>query len=143
MSSETSEHLFAVDEAEALIPRLEFLIGRLQAGARRLREEVGSIADEQGVEASDLTMTRILQLRPPVHALVEEINRCVREIEELGGVFKDLELGLVDFPAEIGGARVCLCWQYGEKVIGFWHRPDDGFAGRRPLKRRGAGHYVQ
>jgi hypothetical protein len=138
-----SEHVFEVEEADALIPRLEFLIGRLQAGARRLREEVNAVATEQGVPAADLTMPRILQLRPPVHALVEEINRRVREIEELGGLLKDLELGLVDFPAEIGGERVCLCWQYGEKVVGFWHRPGDGFAGRRPLKRRAVRRYLQ
>jgi hypothetical protein len=60
----------------------------------------------------------------------------VREIEELGGVFKDLELGLVDFPTQIGGECVYLCWQYGEKAIGYWHGMDDGFTGRRPLKRR-------
>ncbi len=138
-----SERVFEVEEADALIPRLEFLIGRLQAGARRLRDEVNTVAAEQGIPAAELTMPRILQLRPPVHALVEEINRRVREIEELGGLLTDLELGLVDFPAQMGGARVCLCWQYGEKAIGFWHRPEDGFAGRRALKRRTARRYLQ
>jgi hypothetical protein len=81
-------------------------------------------------------MPEVLRLRPGLHGLVEEINRVVHDIEELGGVLKDLELGLVDFPTDIAGERVYLCWQYGEKAVGYWHRVDDGFSGRKPLRRR-------
>jgi hypothetical protein len=131
-----AERVFDVEEAEALIPRLEYLVGALQASARRLRAEADEIAAAEGVPSGELTMPQMLTLRPGLHGVVEEINRRVREIEELGGVFKDLELGLVDFPTQIGSDRIYLCWQYGEKAIGFWHRVDDGFSNRRPLKRR-------
>jgi hypothetical protein len=48
-------------------------------------------------------------------------------------VLRDLDRGLVDFPALREGAEVYLCWQEGEEEIGFWHEPEAGFAGRRPL----------
>lgn len=110
----------------------------IQACARCLRDEVGAIAAETGTAAEALSMPQILRMRPRLHAVVEDISRYVREIEELGGVLKDLELGLVDLPANIAGERAYLCWQYGEPAIGFWHRLEDGFGGRQPLAR-GAG----
>lgn len=131
-----AEHVFNVDEADALIPRLEFLVERLQSCARQLRDGVGAIAAERDVTVASLSMPEVLRLRPGLHSLVEELTRFVHEIEELGGVLKDLELGLVDLPADIAGERAFLCWQYGEKTVGYWHRVDDGFSGRRPLRRR-------
>jgi hypothetical protein len=130
------ERVFNVDEAEALIPRLEFLVERLQASARALRDGVSAVAAEHDLPVATLSITKVLRLRPGLNALVEELSGFVREIEELGCELKDLELGLVDFPAHIGGERALLCWQYGEKAVGYWHRVDDGFAARKPLRRR-------
>ena len=61
------------------------------------------------------------------------MRALVEEIEALGAEVKDLELGLVDFPAEREGETVLLCWRVGEDEIGYWHGLDEGFAGRRPL----------
>jgi hypothetical protein len=55
------------------------------------------------------------------------------EITALGGVPKDLETGLVDFPHRRQGQVVNLCWKHGEKEIRYWHGLDEGFAGRKPL----------
>ena len=58
------------------------------------------------------------------------------EIESTGCVLRDLDTGLVDFPFRArGGATVFLCWRVGEPAIGFWHGPDEGFAGRQPITR--------
>jgi hypothetical protein len=54
-------------------------------------------------------------------------------VEALGVAVKDLDIGLCDFLGERDGRDVWLCWQYGEKSIGFWHEIDSGFGGRRPL----------
>jgi hypothetical protein len=51
----------------------------------------------------------------------------------LGVVVKDLDAGLVDFPAERDGRAVFLCWQLGEDEVAFWHGVEEGFAGRKPL----------
>ena len=61
------------------------------------------------------------------------IARCIHEIAERGGQVKDLDSGLVDFPARRGDEDVLLCWQLGEDEVAHWHGADEGFAGRRPL----------
>lgn len=67
-------------------------------------------------------------------ALVEEMTRKISELEDLGVQVKDLEFGLVDFPAERYGESVMLCWRYGEPEVSFWHGPKDGYNGRKSLK---------
>ena len=61
------------------------------------------------------------------------LARLVDEITSHGAEVKDLDSGLVDFPALHRGETVLLCWQLGEGEIAWWHRVDDGFTGRRPL----------
>jgi len=62
----------------------------------------------------------------------ERINQLAHEIQAIGGVIKDLNNGLVDFPALRDGREVYLCWKYGEQKIEFWHEVDAGFSGRQP-----------
>jgi hypothetical protein len=61
------------------------------------------------------------------------VARCVNAIHELGGVVKDADTGLVDFPAQVAGAEAFLCWRLGEDEIAYWHGIDEGFPGRKPL----------
>ncbi len=68
-----------------------------------------------------------------VDALARSLAKLVDEINEYGATVKDLDTGLIDFPALRNGETVLLCWQLGEDEIAFWHRAEDGFAGRRPL----------
>src|SRR5947199_127615 len=59
------------------------------------------------------------------------VAACVAQLEELGVLVKDLDRGLVDFPALRDGEEVLLCWEVGEDEIAFWHGVDEGFAGRK------------
>ena len=68
-----------------------------------------------------------------VAELARELARLVDEIGSCGAQVKDLDSGLVDFPARRRGETVLLCWKLGEEEIRYWHRIEDGFAGRRPL----------
>ena len=68
-----------------------------------------------------------------VDAIARRLAKLVDEINERGVEVKDLETGLIDFPALRNGETVLLCWQLGEDEIAFWHRVEDGYAGRRPL----------
>ena len=68
-----------------------------------------------------------------VDALARRLARLVDEITSHGAEVKDLDSGLIDFPALLHGETVLLCWQLGEDEIAWWHRVEDGFAGRRPL----------
>ena len=73
--------------------------------------------------------------RSQVEFLLEAIEDDVEFIFSLGGVMKDLEAGLVDFPAEIKGEEAWLCWRRGEKKVRFWHSIDQGFNQRQLLGR--------
>jgi hypothetical protein len=69
-----------------------------------------------------------------VAAALVELSRAVGELEAVDIVLRDFERGLVDFPALRDGQEVYLCWLVEEEdEIGFWHEPETGFAGRRPL----------
>ena len=68
-----------------------------------------------------------------VERLARELARTVDAIAEHGAQVKDVDTGLVDFPARRHGETVLLCWQLGEDEIRYWHRVEDGFAGRQEL----------
>jgi hypothetical protein len=66
--------------------------------------------------------------------LAEEIMEIVEILADIGVVVRDIDMGLIDFPAERYGERVYLCWRYGEKEVMYWHRVEEGLSGRKPLK---------
>jgi hypothetical protein len=127
------EKRFRLDEANAFLPRLQLLMERLQRAALRLHDEMRAMAAEEGEPLEALATDELLRRRPAARELVAELEEVVQAIEESGAVLKDIQLGLVDFPSERDGEVVYLCWQFGEPEVGFWHRLDEGFTGRRPL----------
>lgn len=139
----TSEKRFRVEEANAVVPRLQLLMERLQRAALRLHEEMQGLADDTGVTLASITTDDLLRQRPAARELVAELESIVQAIEESGAVLKDIQLGLVDFPAERGGETIYLCWQFGEPEIGFWHGIDEGFAGRQRLPGPTRPRYLQ
>ncbi len=129
----TRGKIFTVDEANAEVPRLAMLVERLQRAAVALDAERHAAAEALHVAAESITSEALVRSRPTARALIEELSDVVQEIERAGAQLKDVELGLVDFPAQIGGAPALLCWQFGEPAVAFWHREGEGFAGRHPL----------
>jgi len=65
--------------------------------------------------------------------LVKRLQSYLCELDDVGVKFRDFARGLVDFPALVGGREVCYCWQLGETDVQYWHYPDEGLAGRRPI----------
>ena len=73
-----------------------------------------------------------------VQRLAAEIEACLKELTDLGVEYKQpMDGGLVDFPGEIDGAEVYLCWKYDEPEVAHFHSREEGFAGRRPLVTAG------
>lgn len=66
-------------------------------------------------------------------AMADVLREQLEEILATGCVIKDIESGLVDWPALHEGREVWLCWKYGEREVGYWHEQNGGFAGRRPV----------
>jgi hypothetical protein len=73
------------------------------------------------------------ELQATIEAESTGVVRCVEELQSLGVVVKDLDQGLVDFPARRGDEEVLLCWHVGEDEVAYWHSLEGGFAGRKPL----------
>ena len=63
----------------------------------------------------------------------EKLDLLVHQIQDQGVLIKDINLGLLDFPALKDGQEVYLCWRYGEADIAYWHEVEAGFAGRQPI----------
>lgn len=130
---EEGPRLFSIAEVNELIPRLELIMQRLQVRAKDLRESLDALAEETGQPASDLEVAHLVRRWPDKRELIDELQGLIESIHECGGQFKGLDLGLVDFPAEIDGDVALLCWQYGEKEVQHWHTLEGDFFVRQPL----------
>jgi len=137
------EKLFTLEEANAVLPRLSILMERLQRAALSLHAELRSLAAESETDLAALSTEELLRQRPAARNLAEELESVVDEIQAAGVVLKDIQLGLIDFPAEREGEVVYLCWQFGEPEVAFWHRMEDGFAGRQALPGSAGPRYLQ
>jgi hypothetical protein len=120
---------FTVEEANALLPRVEPML-------RSLREARDKLTDTEAHEALAGAAPGNgggSQGRHVGEAFLA-VRRLLVELEELGVVIKDLDRGLIDFPALRDGEEVYLCWVESEEDgIEFWHDLDAGYAGRQPL----------
>lgn len=136
-----SKRHFTPDEVNRLIPRLTELMeaaGERHAQAlalqERLRDDRARVAASGG-ERLDAVDWKARAER--LDGLGIEVRHILQDVLALGGVVKDLEMGLVDFPgrgpAEVGGEIVNLCWKLGEDAVRFWHGMDEGYASRKPL----------
>jgi hypothetical protein len=114
---------WTVERANAALPRVGAALRRIRelvAEARREREGTAGLREGNGHPAT-----------PPS---TEELRVMVEELTGEGIILRDLDAGLVDFPARLeDGRRYLLCWVLGEPAVEWWHWPETGFAGRRPL----------
>lgn len=126
---------FTVEEANALLPEIEPLMRRLQQVNQELLEVQGRMAAWQWKARANghLAVADLEADARRARELGEEVQALVGRVEALGCEVKDLQLGLVDFPALRNGRPVYLCWRLGESRVAYWHELDTGFAGRRPI----------
>jgi len=134
--------LFSLREAERLRAQLEpVLIGAIEARRKleELDEKLGRLAER--IQRSGGLMVRYedaAKMRIERNGTEEGIREALEKIHSTGCIVKDLDVGLLDFPARIEGEDVYLCWKLGEDRIRFYHRQDEGFAGRKPIDPRDA-----
>lgn len=131
------QRYFTPEEANELLaavrPLAERMVEHRQAlveAQARQAELAARIAGNGGLQPRELAA-----VNEKVDHEAAGIARCVDGIHELGGLVKDLDRGLVDFPARREGEEILLCWRVGEQEIAYWHGSEEGFAGRRPLDR--------
>jgi hypothetical protein len=124
--SEANEELAEIRPLveEIVAHRREYL--RIQSERQALAQRIAG--NGGGIEASALGDLEEAERRERV-----EIARRVNAVHERGAIVKDLDTGLVDFPARLEGQEVLLCWRLGEEQIEHWHGLEEGFAGRKRL----------
>jgi hypothetical protein len=135
-----SDRTFTLDEALSLLPVLESLL-RTAISAKKILEEVGA---EQQALAHRIFLNggTFVDVVPLARRKAERIKAeqrakdAIAEIDSIGVQVKDLDIGLLDFPCEVEGQIVLLCWKMGEKSITHWHGTEEGFAGRKPIDER-------
>lgn len=120
---------YTLEEANAALPRVRELIDTLRSASDRLgdreaREALSEATPGNGGGDAGRTVSEgFLAMR-----------EAMLELREREVVLRDLHRGLVDFPALRDGREIYLCWEEGEDEIGWWHEPEAGFGGRRPLE---------
>ena len=132
-ASSPYSRLFTINEANALLPIVRPTIERLLEIIRRLRVQSEIVIRAEQIDPETPNLMRRLQQNDEIADVIKQINHTVDEIQQHGCVCKGVEQGLLDFPCLLGEEIVFLCWQYGEPEITYWHKIEDGFAGRRPL----------
>jgi hypothetical protein len=134
--------LFSVEQANRTLPLVRRIVEDIVREHRRWQEKILELelitsatptavgADGSGAEPTD---ERVAAIERDAMAIARDIEVFERELENLGIALKDRRLGLIDFPGELEGRRVWLCWRLGEPAIQYWHDLDAGYAGRQPL----------
>jgi hypothetical protein len=126
--------VFRLDEAAALLPTIRPLVDEMLQARRDLAIDLLE-ADAAGRMPAEHSgkRTGLIEERARDHQM--RIVELVEKIHSYGCIVKDVDLGLVDFPAMRGGQLVNLCWKKDEPSIAYWHGMEEGFSARRPLKR--------
>jgi hypothetical protein len=108
-----------LDELREALPRLREARRALIAAGRRINERI--VNDGGGIEGKDHFEARAT------------LRTEIEKLAETGILLRDPETGLVDFPGEVEGRPVYLCWRLGEDQVAFYHELESGFVGRKPL----------
>ncbi|MGE5272959.1 MAG: DUF2203 domain-containing protein [Verrucomicrobiota bacterium] len=130
------QRIFTADDANALLPELRPLVEEMVAAKLALdqaQEDAEEINARISGNGGGLPPARLAEAHDLVGRRATALAHALEQVQSLGVIVKDLDSGLVDFPSRREGEDVLLCWQLGEDEVGFWHRYDDGFAGRRPI----------
>ncbi|MEX2185128.1 MAG: DUF2203 domain-containing protein [Chloroflexota bacterium] len=128
---------FDIDAANAAMEEVAPLLATLadqRLDLIRLRDRTLATNPSDGgagPTAGDEEEVRRIRLR--MKGVIDQMAAAVARIDALGITLRDIERGLIDFPALVNGRQVWLCWQLGDKDVAQWHELDDGFGGRRPI----------
>ncbi len=123
---------FTVKEAEKLIPTIQ----RVMDAALDTKVMIERKVEEWRKLHKSISEAEDAVFRGQVDFFATQLEKQLDQITQLGCVPKDLENGLVDFPARINSREAYLCWRLGEKKITYWHGLTEGFKGRKPIKKK-------
>ena len=127
---------FTPEEANAALADVRPLVEQMVVQRRSHMEAQGRQEELEGRirgNGGGIPPAELAEVAAEVARQARELAHTIDELSALGVEVKDIDEGLVDFPALRRGETVLLCWKLGEDDIEYWHTLEDGFAGRRPL----------
>ncbi|HEV8459920.1 MAG TPA: DUF2203 domain-containing protein [Gaiellaceae bacterium] len=130
------DRIFTPDEANSALDEVRPVAERLVAVRQRMRElehAQGDLVTAIGGNGGGYAASDLNAAQTELVGLADAAAACIERLEELGVALKDLDIGLLDFPAERDGVRVWLCWHVGEDSVDYWHGLEEGYAGRKPI----------
>lgn len=125
--------LFTVDQANRTLPLVRRIVEDVVREHRRWQEAIVELDLVGSAARPEIPDSRIAVIEQKIQGIARDIDAFQRELEGLGIQLKDRRIGLIDFPSELDGRPMLLCWQLGETSVQFWHDLDSGYAGRQPL----------
>jgi hypothetical protein len=132
-------------QAEKLLPQVESAI--LEAITRKAEYDQAETECEnfsQRLAVSGgmhVDRSRWLEQKNRRESAALRVRDSIERVHEFGCMVKDLDIGLIDFPALFNGQEVCLCWKLGESGIQFWHGVQEGFRGRKVIDQEFLEHH--
>lgn len=134
------DRTFTLDEAQSLLPVLESLL-RAAINGKKIMEEVE--AEMQALNhrvflngGTHIDVVALARRKAERAKAEQRAKDALAEIDSIGVQVKDIDIGLLDFPCDVEGRTVLLCWKMGEESITHWHSIEEGFAGRKPIDER-------
>lgn len=135
-----AERTFTLEEAQALVPVLESLLTTAIEGKKhseRIEQEFKAVSSRVFLNGGTLLDVAQLSARKRERERqIQKAKDALAEIEATGVLVKDLDIGLLDFPCEVDGHIILLCWKLGEKAIAHWHGTDEGYRYRKPIDEK-------
>jgi len=125
--------LYTVDQANRTLPLVRRIVEDVVREHRRWQDAIVQLDLLMTAARADLPDPRAVVLEREVQVIAREIDVFQGELEALDIQLKDRRIGLIDFPSELDGRRMLLCWRLGEPSVQFWHDEDAGYSGRQPL----------
>ncbi len=143
----SSPRVFTVGEVDALIPELSQLVGRQLERQNEVEQSLAELARAAGglpraIDPDPADTPEVASLKAVLRERVTHYDEGWRDVQALGAVVKDPQIGLVDFYGRIEGRLVWLCWRFGEETLRYYHELTDGYAGRMPLRPETRGRLV-
>ena len=140
---ENEQKIFSLTEAERTRREVEPILieaVEVRRKAEELDEKLGAISNRILIMGGlTIDYDSVARIRFNHNRMIAQIKEALDKIQATGCVVKDLSKGLLDFPAILKNEEVYLCWRLGEDRIRFYHRQDEGFAGRKPIDPDDAG----
>ena len=124
-----SRRSFTVEQANRMLPLVRRIVEDVVVAYGAWQQAVGQFEVASNSNASDAA-----HFQGETERVALEIDGYLRELGELGLEFKGFEHGLIDFPSEMDGRPIYLCWKLGESAVAHWHEVDAGFSGRKQLE---------